>query len=51
MIKKFGVYATHITENKDLFINEISILKEYQNKGIEKAILKEIDSKRKIYIS
>lgn len=39
MIKKFGIYAIHITENKDLFINEISILKEYQNKGIGKSIL------------
>ncbi len=32
--KSIGVYVTHFTENGDLFINEISILKEYQNKGI-----------------
>ncbi len=32
--KPIGVYVTHFTENGDLFINEISILKEYQNKGI-----------------
>lgn len=36
-----GVYAVHITENGDLFINEISILKEYQNKGIGRRILEE----------
>lgn len=36
-----GVYAVHITENGDLFINEISILKEYQNKGIGRKILEE----------
>ena len=39
--KKVGVYAVHITENGDLFINEISILKEYQNKGIGRKILEE----------
>lgn len=33
-----GIYALHITENGDCFINEISILKEYQNKGIVSAI-------------
>lgn len=32
--KPIGVYVTHFTEEGDLFINEISILKEYQNKGI-----------------
>lgn len=37
--KVVGVYAVHITENGDLFINEISILREYQNKGIERKIL------------
>lgn len=36
-----GVYAVHITENGDLFINEISILKKYQNKGIGRKILEE----------
>lgn len=39
--KKVGVYAVHITENGDLFINEISILKEYQHKGIGRKILEE----------
>lgn len=39
--KKVGVYAVHTTENADLFINEISILKEYQNKGIGRKILEE----------
>lgn len=37
--KKAGVYASHITENGDFFINEISLLKEYQRKGIGKRIL------------
>lgn len=37
--QSIGVYATHITENGDLFINEISILKEYQRKGIGRKIL------------
>lgn len=36
-----GIYVTHITENGDLFINEISILKEYQNKGIGRKILED----------
>ena len=35
-----GIYALHITENGDCFINEISILKKYQNKGIGSTILK-----------
>lgn len=35
-----GIYARHITENGDLFINEISILKQYQNKEIATSILK-----------
>ena len=39
--KKVGVYAVHITEDGDFFINEISILKEYQNKGIGRKILEE----------
>ena len=39
--KKVGVYAVHTTENGDLFINEISILKEYQNKGLGRKILEE----------
>lgn len=37
--KPIGVYAIHITEDGDLFINEISITKEYQNKGIGRGIL------------
>ena len=36
-----GVYAVHITENGDCFINEISLLEEYQGKGIGTKILKE----------
>ena len=39
--KEVGIYVVHITENGDLFINEISILKEYQNKGIGRKILEE----------
>lgn len=39
--KKVGVYVVHTTESGDLFINEISILKEYQNKGIGRKILEE----------
>ena len=39
--KLAGVYAVHTTENGDLFINEISILKEYQNKGIGRKIIEE----------
>lgn len=39
--KMIGVYAVHTTEVGDLFINEISILKEYQHKGIGSKILKE----------
>lgn len=39
--KEVGIYAVHTTENGDLFINEISILKEYQNKGIGRKILEE----------
>lgn len=39
--KEIGVYARHTTENGDLFINEISILKEYQNKGIGRKILED----------
>ncbi len=34
-----GIYALHITDNGDCFINEISILNEYQNKGIGTRIL------------
>ena len=34
--KPAGIYAVHTTQDGDLFINEISILKEYQNKGIGK---------------
>ena len=36
-----GIYVVHTTENGDLFINEISLLKEYQNKGIGRKILEE----------
>lgn len=44
----FGVYATHITEEGKMFINEISILKEYQNKGLGRKILEEqLDDNRK----
>lgn len=39
--KPIGVYAVHTTEEGDLFINEISILKEYQHKGIGRKILEE----------
>lgn len=39
--KPVGIYVVHITENGDLFIDEISILKEYQNKGIGRKILEE----------
>lgn len=38
--KEIGIYVTHITVNGDMFINEISLLKEYQNKGIGTDILK-----------
>ena len=39
--KSIGVYVVHTTEDGDLFINEISILAEYQNKGIGRKILEE----------
>lgn len=39
--KPVGVYAVHTTEIGDLFINEISIVKEYQGKGIGRKILEE----------
>ena len=39
--KPIGIYAVHTTQDGDLFINEISILKEYQNKGIGRKILEE----------
>ena len=39
--KPVWIYVVHITENGDLFINEISILREYQNKGIGRKILEE----------
>lgn len=35
-----GIYAFHITENGDFFINEISLIKEYQHNGIGTSILK-----------
>lgn len=39
---QIGVLATHITDNGDLFINEINLLKEYQGKGIGTKILSDI---------
>ena len=46
--KKAGVYASHITENGDFFINEISLLNEYQGKGIGRNILeKQLEENRK----
>lgn len=46
--KPIGVYAVHITDDGDLFINEISILKEYQNKGIGRKILEnQLEENRK----
>lgn len=37
--RPIGIYVTHFTEDGDLFINEINILKEYQNKGIATKII------------
>lgn len=37
--KEIGIYAKHITEAGDCFINEISLLKEYQCQGIGTEIL------------
>lgn len=37
--KPIGVYDVHTTEDGDLFINEISIAKVYQSKGIGRKIL------------
>ena len=37
--KPIGVWVTHITEEGDCYINEISIEKEYQNNGIGRDIL------------
>ena len=37
--KAIGVYAKHITEDGECFINEISLLKEYQGQGIGTEIL------------
>lgn len=37
--KPIGIYVTHFTDNGELYINEISILKEYQNKGIATDII------------
>lgn len=39
--KLVGVYAVHTTEKGDCFINEISLLREYQNRGIGRKILEE----------
>lgn len=30
--KEIGIYVTHITDTGDMFVNEISLLKEYQGK-------------------
>lgn len=38
--KPIGIYVWHITESGECFINEISLLEEYQNKGIGTKILK-----------
>lgn len=38
--KDIGIYVKHITQDGDMFINEISIVQEYQNKGIGTSILK-----------
>lgn len=46
--KMIGVYAKHTTEVGDLFINEISLLKEYQNKGIGTKILRKQLKENKI---
>lgn len=40
--RQIGVLATHITDNGDLFINEINLLKEYQGKGIGTKLLSDI---------
>jgi len=46
--QKVGVYATHITEDGELFINEISILKQYQKQGIGTDILtKQLEENKK----
>ena len=39
--KPVGVYVVHTTKDGDLFINEISILEEYKNKGLGRKILEE----------
>lgn len=39
--RPIGVYVVHTTEEGNLFINEISILKEYQHRGIGRKILEE----------
>ena len=42
-----GIYAVHFTEQGDLFINEISLLKEYQKRGIGTDILnKQLEENR-----
>lgn len=46
--KKIGVYATHLTEIGEFFINEISLLKEYQKQGIGTDILtKQLEENKK----
>lgn len=44
---EIGVYAYHITDNNDYFINEINLLKEYQGNGIGTQILQDVLEKNK----
>lgn len=37
--KPIGIYVVHLTEDGDLYINEISLLKQYQKNGIGIQIL------------
>ena len=37
--KPIGIYVVHFTEDGDLYINEISLLKQYQKNGIGTQIL------------
>lgn len=39
---EIGVYAYHITDNGDYFINKINLLKDFQGNGIGKKILKDV---------
>lgn len=40
--RDIGVLAKHMTETGEMFINEISLLKEYQHQGIGTDILKQL---------